>query len=374
MGFLSNSKYMPLAYAANSFLQAYNDGQDRDLKRQMWKAEQDRQKRLDDLTMKQAKLQEQDYYKKQNQAYNDSLVAMNPGLLSGYDPTAYGPNPVGQLQGVPSPGAIFKAREAMTTKPPEYEYHDGQYYQVTPNGPVPYGERYVKPPSVKVDVNTGGDGMRVLKVDEKKGVALIADSSAPNGLRIVNLPGGETDSETKTRARTSGTAGAIAVRELDYILGSLGYDPETGKRVNESSVAGPRGRALADNSVGRVLLAGSDTGDFIGTLQSIKDTIAINRLLEIKASGAGLGQVPQSQLEALARALGNLNQNASDELLARNLMDVKRIYADVVRRSVEDTNDSTFSGLMESTTAPVRGGADADAAANALIQKYGGSM
>lgn len=226
----------------------------------------------------------------------------------------------------------------------------------------------------KTTVNTGNTGPRIVKIDDKKGTAIVEDSTAPNGLRVVQLPGGETRNEAETRARTSGTAGAIAVRELDYVLDLLGYDPETGKQQYESRVLGPRGRALSDNGVGRVMLAGTDTGSFNGTLQSIKDTIAINRLLEIKASGAGLGQVPQSQLEALARALGNLSPDLADDVLARNLTDVRRIYMDVVRRSVNDVNDQTFSGVMQATTQPVMGDTnDADTEADRLIQQYGGA-
>lgn len=226
----------------------------------------------------------------------------------------------------------------------------------------------------KTTFNTGDTGSRIVKIDDKKGTAIIEDRTAPNGLRVVQLPGGEIRNETETRARTSGVAGAIAVRELDYVLDLLGYEPETGKQQYESRVLGPRGRTLLDNGIGRALSAGTDTNSFSGTLQSIKDTIAINRLLEIKASGAGLGQVPQSQLEALARALGNLNPDLADNVLARNLTDVRRIYKDVVKRSADDVNDQTFSGVMEATTQPVRGGGnDADAEADRLIQQYGGA-
>ncbi len=278
----------------------------------------------------------------------DSQVAANPGLLSTIGQV--GPFLPGQgLSNMPSAEMIWKIQESQKPKAPKYAYHDGQYYLETPKGPVPIGERYIKPPSstVKVDVNTGSDG-KVIKVDDKKGTAIIRDDTAPNGLRVVKLPGGETDEQSKTMARTGGTAAAIAVRELDTLLDGLGANVESGKIEKEGIGGGPKGRMLANHSVGRFMVAGTPLGDFMGTLQSVKDTIAINRLLEIKASGAGLGQVPQSQLEALARALGNLDPSASDELLAKNLADVRRIYNDVVSQSIKDANDPTFQGTMES--------------------------
>jgi hypothetical protein len=136
---------------------------------------------------------------------------------------------------------------------------------------------------------------------------------------------------------------------------------------------GPKGRTVLGNSAGGFVAAGTETGDFLRTVQSIKDTIAIGRLLEIKASGAGLGQVPQSQLEALANALGNIDVSSSDKLLAKNLADIRKIYSNVVETSINDANDHTFGTILRGVSENnPQIGKNADDAAEALIKKYRG--
>ena len=161
--------------------------------------------------------------------------------------------------------------------------------------------------------------------------------------------------EAAAQARPAGTAAGVAIREADDMLLALGFDPDSGERVGDSQISGPRGRLAAQTAPGQFVAAGSPTVDFINNLQSLKDTVAIQRLLEIKAAGAGLGAIPQSQLEALARALGNLNASTSDDILARNLRDVRRLYQGIVENSLQDSDDPTFRGLIADIAAPARG-------------------
>ena len=48
-------------------------------------------------------------------------------------------------------------------------------------------------------------------------------------------------------------------------------------------------------------------------IESVKGNVGIDSLLRIKASGAGLGQVPQSQLDMLSRLLGELDMAQSQD-------------------------------------------------------------
>jgi hypothetical protein len=66
-------------------------------------------------------------------------------------------------------------------------------------------------------------------------------------------------------------------------------------------------------------------------IDSIKGNVGIDSLLKIKASGAGLGAIPQAQLEMLASLMGNLDnaQTASD--LQFNIARINEIYGDIVR-------------------------------------------
>lgn len=194
------------------------------------------------------------------------------------------------------------------------------------------------------------------------------------GVRPVQVPisGGAVDREQQqqerqreTAGRTGATTGAIAVREINSLLDDLGYNRETGE-FGDPKVMGPRTRQSAAGGDGffsgitRFAMTGTRTGDFVRDLQSLRDTIAVQRLLEIKESGAGLGAVPQQQLEALARALGNLDAGASNERLQTNLLDVLRLYEAVTERSLSDANDPTFRGMVENIGggAGAQGGAD----------------
>ena len=66
-------------------------------------------------------------------------------------------------------------------------------------------------------------------------------------------------------------------------------------------------------------------------VQSIQANIGIDKLLEIKASGAGLGQVPQKQLEMLASVLGQLNTAQDKETVRFNVNRVLQLYSEIVR-------------------------------------------
>ena len=65
-------------------------------------------------------------------------------------------------------------------------------------------------------------------------------------------------------------------------------------------------------------------------VESIKGNIAIDSLLQIKRSGAGLGAIPQAQLEALAGLLGTLDTRMSPDKLAANLRDVVGTYQSII--------------------------------------------
>jgi hypothetical protein len=85
-------------------------------------------------------------------------------------------------------------------------------------------------------------------------------------------------------------------------------------------------------------IPGTDAKELRGHIDSVKGNIGIDQLLKIKASGAGLGQVPQTQLEMLATMLGNLDATQNARVLRENLIRVQEIYADIVRKSGGDPN------------------------------------
>jgi hypothetical protein len=82
----------------------------------------------------------------------------------------------------------------------------------------------------------------------------------------------------------------------------------------------------------------SPAGQLRDLVNSVKANIGIDTLLSIKQSGAGLGQVPQSQLEELQRVLGELDPGMNAKQLERNLGRIQSIYRDVVGNLQSELN------------------------------------
>ena len=87
-------------------------------------------------------------------------------------------------------------------------------------------------------------------------------------------------------------------------------------------------------------------------VKSIQANIGIDKLLDIKASGAGLGQVPQSQLEMLASVLGQLNTAQDKETVRYNVQRVLDLYSDIVRKAGGE--EALQSALLAAKQTPER--------------------
>jgi hypothetical protein len=97
---------------------------------------------------------------------------------------------------------------------------------------------------------------------------------------------------------------------------------------------------------------GTDAKELQGHIDSIKGNIGIDQLLKIKASGAGLGQVPQSQLDMLASMLGNLDVTQNQRVLRENLVRVQEIYADIVKKAGGDPKQMMEERQQRQQTTP----------------------
>lgn len=63
---------------------------------------------------------------------------------------------------------------------------------------------------------------------------------------------------------------------------------------------------------------------------SIKGNVAVDNLLNIKQSGAGLGQVPQSQADMLSGLFGSLSQAQDDKEFMLTLDRIEKVYSSVI--------------------------------------------
>jgi len=89
------------------------------------------------------------------------------------------------------------------------------------------------------------------------------------------------------------------------------------------------------SSMNRIALSkipGNPMYEWAKSIESAKSNIGIDKLLEIKASGAGLGQVPQSQLETLQSVLGLLDISRDPKLLKEDLENILNKYNSVIDR------------------------------------------
>jgi hypothetical protein len=111
----------------------------------------------------------------------------------------------------------------------------------------------------------------------------------------------------------------------------------------------------------------SDSKQLQAYISSIQGNIGVDQLIKIKQTGAGLGQVPQSQLDLLSRLLGNLDQQQKPAELMDVFKRIDRIYTGIV--------DMADKEIQELSAAD--GGAPAAAAAaapQALPTKTVGGM
>jgi hypothetical protein len=74
----------------------------------------------------------------------------------------------------------------------------------------------------------------------------------------------------------------------------------------------------------------SDARQLRAYISSIQGNVGVDQLIKIKQTGAGLGQVPQSQLDLLSRLLGNLDQMQKPAELMDVLKRIDRIYTGIV--------------------------------------------
>jgi hypothetical protein len=72
----------------------------------------------------------------------------------------------------------------------------------------------------------------------------------------------------------------------------------------------------------------------------LQGNISVDKLLQIKASGAGLGHIPHQQMMMLASVLGMLDTNMDLRDLEFNLRRVRRIYQNI-------QNDLTGRGFTQ---------------------------
>jgi len=126
-------------------------------------------------------------------------------------------------------------------------------------------------------------------------------------------------------------AGATVVRDADRIFELIG-DSKPLERV-----------ALAK-------LPGTESNAILARIDSMKSNVGLDKLVKIKQSGAGLGQVPQSQLDLLSNTLGAFNIGQKNEDLKETVKRIQVIYDATAqnRRITKEESESIGLKLPDS--------------------------
>lgn len=155
----------------------------------------------------------------------------------------------------------------------------------------------------------------------------LAARLSENDRKVLKDTGAELKSvgEERTFNETTVNAAETVVRDADTILDIA----EQASAFEGNSLSEALQRA-----VGAQVLS-TDAREVQRLVDSVKSNIGIDSLLRIKRSGAGLGQVPQSQLETLQSLLGNLDITRDPELFLRDLRDIRNLYNQIIAKANE---------------------------------------
>ena len=123
--------------------------------------------------------------------------------------------------------------------------------------------------------------------------------------------------EDEAAKRVAGTMASTVVNDIHRA-----YDVMD--RYGRSAVGMLSGPIAALNSE-------SQAAEMRGLIESIKSNIGFDQLLNIKKSGAGLGNVTEQQLASLQSVLGRLDAGMRPENLKYNLQRVEQIYSEIMR-------------------------------------------
>ena len=74
-------------------------------------------------------------------------------------------------------------------------------------------------------------------------------------------------------------------------------------------------------------------------VQTLRSNMALDALMNLKASGATLGSVSEKELELLERDIQKLNLNQSKDKVLADLNKIKRSYQKIIRKAYLTTND-----------------------------------
>lgn len=165
-------------------------------------------------------------------------------------------------------------------------------------------------------------------------------------------------------------AAAAAAQETARTTGKATI---AGYTLRDARVIQERIPQMAENGAvrwARSRVPGTAEFEVEADIKSLQGTIGIEQLLRIKESGAGLGQVPQTQLNLLSRLMGELDIRRDPEVLSGLIGDIQETYMEILNGMGE--KERNMVGIAEREYDALRGLWGAEDDTGALIKKYTG--
>jgi len=152
----------------------------------------------------------------------------------------------------------------------------------------------------------------------------------PVAVPVVNSPAAEREAARIAAAEASAaeadarqTRGRFLTQNINREVAEALTNLDRGMAAGLLSTSGLTGTLLA-------LVPGTEAADLRNLLDSLQGASALEQLSMLKeATGAGLGNVTERQLDLLATAFGSLRQSSSPEMLRKNLANVSNIMTDI---------------------------------------------
>lgn len=249
------------------------------------------------------------------QPHEQALLANNPELMEHFFKERYTGRNL-------TPGSTF--------------YSGGVAEYQTPNRPQSVGNDLVDPdtgrlihrapPNPGTTVNVGDQGGR-WTIHEPTGRAFGYDPQG-NPISMV-IPGAQADVESQERATEQETQRSAQAAIAGFTLRDA--------RAIMDNVDNMSNNALVRRGLANI--PGTTEYEVQRDIESLRGTISIEQLLNIKRQGAGLGQVPQAQLDMLSRLMGELDIARDPARLKQLVQDIQDRYMEILAMIPEEERE-----------------------------------
>lgn len=158
----------------------------------------------------------------------------------------------------------------------------------------------------------------------EKGYRNVYDD-AGNLVRQEPIPGSGAAGQRETRSSVQSIQAQAVIEDI--------------QRLNDMANDVPFGRAAALQAELHPSLQSDAYRNANALIKSVQGNVGVDQLINIKQSGAGLGQVPQAQLDLLSRLLGELSMTQSKEQFMTTWNRTGKVYREVWRKANDELTE-----------------------------------